>query len=257
MKDLEERYITIDGGRLYTIAQTVADASEKPTVVFLHEALGSTAQWKDFPEVLCGKLGINLFSYDRLGHGLSGTSDRKKDVTFMHYEAWTVLPDVLEQFQIRDPILWGHSDGGSIALLHASRFPTKALVSEAAHVFVETETLDGIKAAGPRKQFLTGRLGRYHGDKTEDLWNSWVDTWLDESFLEWNIEAELANINCPALIIQGEDDEYGTKEQVIRIARGIGKNAEVLMIPHCNHTPHRDAKEIVLTAAVDFLNKYV
>lgn len=132
-----------------------------------------------------------------------------------------------------------------------------ALVVEAAHVFVENITLDGIRAAGPRKAFLTERLGRYHGDKTEELWNSWVDTWLDKSFAVWNIEALLPDIKCPTLIIQGENDEYGTNEQVTRSASGIGEKAEVLMIPDCTHTPHRDAREIVLKAGAEFLNKYV
>lgn len=254
---MEERFIKTDGGRVYAKAQKASDSSEKPTVVFLHEALGSTAQWKDLPETICRESGLNVFSYDRLGHGLSGPASQQQDKNFLHHEAWTVLPNVLEQFEIRNPILWGHSDGGSIALLYASRFPTKALVSEAAHVFVETVTLDGIRAAQPRKSFLIDRLRRYHGDKTEDLWNAWVDTWLEDSFADWNIEAELANISCPALIIQGEDDEYGTKEQVSRIAKGIGENAEVLMIPNSGHTPHREAREIVLKAGIDFLKKYV
>lgn len=142
-------------------------------------------------------------------------------------------------------------------MLYAARFPTKALVVEAAHVFVEPVTLEGIRLAGPRKAFLTERLSRYHGEKTEDLWSSWVDTWLDESFAHWNIEAVLPDIKCPTLIIQGENDEYGTKEQVTRIAKGIGEKAEVLMIPDCAHTPHRDAREIVLNAGVEFLRKYV
>ncbi len=252
-----ERYIEVDGRHLYTSYIGESDTSNKPTIVFLHEALGSVAQWKDFPKALCAKLGLNSLSYDRPGHGRSDASVRKRDISYMHHEAWTVLPAVLEHFEIRDPILWGHSDGGSIALLYASRFPATALVVEAAHVFVESVTLDGIRSAGPRKDFLIDRLRRYHGDKTEDLWNSWADTWLDESFAEWNIEAELSNIECPALIIQGEEDEYGTREQVDRIADAIGDKAEILMVPYVAHTPHREAKDIVLEASVEFLNKYV
>ena len=175
----------------------------------------------------------------------------------MHHEAWTVLPRVLERFEIDDPLLWGHSDGGSIALLYASRFPTTALIVEAAHVFVEPVTLEGIRSAGTRKQFLIERLSRYHGSKTEELWNSWAETWLDPSFAPWSIEAELSNIKCPALVIQGEDDEYGTREQVDRIAGAIGEKAETLMIPGVAHTPHREAKDVVVDASVKFLKKYV
>lgn len=256
-QNIKEGHITFDGNRLFTRFHSALNTAEKPTIVFLHEALGSIAQWRDFPATLAEITGFNVFAYDRLGHGLSDAHSKEKDNTFLHHEAWTVLPFVLEQFQIRNPILWGHSDGGSIALLYASRFPTAALVIEAAHVFVETVTLEGIMSAQPRKEFLIERLSRYHGDKTEKLWNSWVDTWLDESFADWNIEALLPEIKCPALIIQGENDEYGTEEQVIRIAKGIGERAEVLMIPDCTHTPHRDAREIVLKAGVEFLNKYV
>ena len=142
-------------------------------------------------------------------------------------------------------------------MLYASRFATAALVVEAAHVFVESFTLDGIRSAEPRKKFLIERLSRYHGDKTEELWNGWTDTWRDESFADWNIEAVLPAIECPALIIQGDDDEYGTKEQVLRIAKGIGEKAEIFIIPDCSHTPHREAREIVLKASIQFLKKYV
>ncbi len=254
---MKDSHITVDGRRLFTRFHAAPNSADKPTAVFLHEGLGSTRQWKDFPEKLAEIMGFGILSYDRSGHGLSDHQTRGRDKDYLDYEALTILPAVLEHFQIRNPVLWGHSDGGSIALLFASRFPARALILEAAHVFVEPETLGGIRAAVERKDFLIERLRPFHGDKTDALWSAWVDTWLDESFADWNIETSLPDIECPALVIQGENDAYGTKEQVIRIARGIGRKAEVLMIPGCAHRPHHEAREIVLENSVRFLNKYV
>ena len=242
---MTDTFITINNQTIFTRFYKDFDAT-LTTIVFLHEALGSVAQWRDFPKLVSENTPFNVFAFDRLGHGLSDPNLKKRDAHYLHHEAWEVAPSVFAHFGIENPILIGHSDGGSIALLYASRFSTRAIITEAAHVFVETITLKGIEEALIRKDFLIDRLGRYHGDKTENLFFAWADTWLQESFETWNIEAFLKDITCKSLIIQGENDEYGTVEQVERIVKGIGKNVEKFMIPNCGHTPHRDDEMIVL-----------
>jgi pimeloyl-ACP methyl ester carboxylesterase len=242
---MKDTYITINNQTIFTRLYKDFD-SNLPTIVFLHEALGSVAQWRDFPKLVAESTPLNVFAFDRLGHGLSDPILKKRDAQYLHHEAWEMTPSVFAHFGIEKPILFGHSDGGSIALLYASRFPTRAIITEAAHVFIEPITLRGIEEALTRKAFLIDRLKRYHGNKTEDLFSAWADTWLDKSFGNWNIEAFLKDIKCKSLIIQGENDEYGTVEQVLRIEKGIGENAEILMIPNCGHTPHKDAEMVVL-----------
>jgi pimeloyl-ACP methyl ester carboxylesterase len=249
---MKDTYITIKNQIIFTRFYKDYD-STLPTIVFLHEALGSVAQWRDFPKLVAEITSLNVFAFDRLGHGLSDPNLKKRDLHYLHHEAWEMTPSVFSHFGIENPILFGHSDGGSIALLYASRFQTRAIVTEAAHVFVEEKTLKGIEEALTRKAFLIDRLKRYHGDKTEDLFSAWSDTWLQKSFEKWNIEAFLTEITCKSLIIQGENDEYGTVEQVNRIVEGIGKNVEKLIIPNCGHTPHRDAENIVLDKIIHHL----
>lgn len=249
---MKDTYITIKNQTIFTRFYKDFD-STLPTIVFLHEALGSVAQWRDFPKLVAEKTPFNVFAFDRLGHGLSEALLQKRDAHYLHHEAWEMTPSVFAHFGIENPILFGHSDGGSIALLYASRFQTQALITEAAHVFVEDITLKGIEEALTRKAFLIDRLRRYHGDKTEDLFSAWSDTWLQKSFKKWNIEAFLKDITCKSLIIQGKNDEYGTVEQVDRIVHGIGENVGKFMIPHCGHTPHKDAENIVLDKIIDML----
>jgi pimeloyl-ACP methyl ester carboxylesterase len=222
------------------------------TIVFLHEGLGSVAQWRDFPRLMGEYCGCNVFMYDRFGHGKSGRAFEKRGVDYLEKEAWEILHPLLQHYGIQNPILVGHSDGGTIALLYASRFPVKKLITEAAHIFVEAVTLDGIREAITRKSLLMEKLKAYHGDKTEDLWSAWADTWLSDDFKHWNIETHLKNITCPSLIIQGENDPYGTNLQVERIVSGIGVPAKALLIPKIGHTPHYEAKEIVQEAMIDF-----
>jgi pimeloyl-ACP methyl ester carboxylesterase len=242
---MKDTYITIQNQTIFTRFYKDFD-SNLPTIVFLHEALGSVAQWRDFPKLVAENTPFNVFAFDRLGHGLSDPILKKRGAHYLHDEASEMTPSVFAHFGIEKPILFGHSDGGSIALLYASRFPTRAIIAEAAHVFVEPITLHGIEEALIRKAFLIDRLKRYHGNKTEDLFSAWADTWLDKSFENWNIEGFLKDIKCKSLIIQGVNDEYGTVEQVERIVEGIGENVEKFIIPDCGHTPHKDAELIVL-----------
>jgi pimeloyl-ACP methyl ester carboxylesterase len=226
-----------------------------PPLVFLHEGLGSVAMWKDFPERLCDAAGMRGLVFSRYGYGRSTPRPPQErwPVGFMHEQAFEVLPALFARLDIDRPWLFGHSDGGSIALLHASRFAVSGVVSVAAHVFTEAMGLRSIAAA--RAAYETtdwrARLARYHAD-VDSAFFGWNDIWLDPAFRDWNIEAALASIEAPVLVVQGEDDEYGTMAQVETIARGV-KRATVLALPRCGHSPHRDQPERLTEATCAFL----
>lgn len=211
-------------------------------VLFLHEALGSIGQWRNFPQLLCDALGMPGFMYERQGHGGSDALNASRDKKYLHDYAWLELPEVIRTLipAGKKVLLVGHSDGGSIALLYAAKFPKQVagIVTMAAHVIVEAETLAGIHPAiaAYRSGKLAG-LHKYHGEKTEALFFAWADTWLNPDFRDWNIAAEISSISCPALIIQGKNDQYGTPLQVETIVRAIpGSQSHIL--GDCNHHPH-------------------
>ena len=235
-----------------------ADRPDAPLVVFLHEGLGSVAMWKDFPAKFCKAGGFRGLVFSRPGYGRSTprADDELWDVDFMHRQADEVLPAFLAAMDVHDkPWLFGHSDGGSIALLYASRFPDAlaGLVLMAPHIFVEDITVANIEIA--RRAYLEtdlpARLGRYH-DNADATFRSWSRIWLHPPFRQWNIEKELAAIRCPVLAIQGVDDEYGTLDQVRGIARQAPQT-ELLEVDDCGHSPHRDQPGRVIIAAVQFI----
>ncbi len=234
-------------------------ADDPPVLVFLHEGLGSIAQWRDFPAALCRAVGLPGLIYDRWGFGGSDPLELPRPRDYLEREAEVALPQVLEACGVKRPILVGHSDGGSIALLYAAAFPARPLASitEAAHVFVEAVTLDGIRAAVEawRTGDLPARLARYHGDKTEAVFRGWTETWLRPDFRDWNIEARLPAIACPLLVIQGADDEYGGPAQVEAIVRQSGGPAEALLVPDCGHTPHHQQPAAILAAMTRFIGR--
>lgn len=248
------------GGRKLALQRLQPDgARDGPTLVFLHEGLGSIALWRDFPTRLCARLGLPGLAYDRWGHGQSEPLDRPRDLRYLHDEAELFLPAVLEAAGVAEPVLIGHSDGGTIALLYAARFPMRphAIVTEAAHVLVEDITVAGIQAAGRAyaETDLATRLARYHGEKTDRLFRAWHDRWLSPDFLTWNIEAELAAIICPALVLQGEADQYGTRAQVDAIARAVAGPTQTALLPGIGHAPHHEAPEQVLDLIEGFLRR--
>jgi pimeloyl-ACP methyl ester carboxylesterase len=229
----------------------------RPTIVLLHDSLGCVETWRDFPEVLAKAVGFNAVVYDRQGYGRSSPfGPMPRTLQYLEEEA-QVLRGLLDALEIDSAILFGHSDGGSIALIAAAMEPTRiaAVVTEGAHVFVEDVTLRGIREAQESlgTTDLAQRLARYHGDKVPALTAAWIDTWLSPEFRSWNIERYLPDIRCPVLVTQGERDEFGTVEQVNAIVRGVGALAKPLMIPDIGHTPHRDAREAVLEAASAFV----
>ena len=232
-------------------------ASGEPTLVFLHEGLGSVGLWRDFPAALCRRTSCSGLVYSRWGHGASDPLDGPRAVRFMHEEALVVLPALLDAFGIRRPILVGHSDGGSIALIYeGSRIGRSAgVILEAPHVFVEELTVKSIARIETLYEHgdLRSKLARYHGERVDPLFRAWTGVWLSREFRSWNIEEYLPGVLAPTLILQGLDDEYGTEKQVETIARILGERCESLMLPACGHTPHVDQRSAAEAAMAAFV----
>ena len=232
--------------------------SSKPVLIFLHEALGSIVQWKSFPSDLCASLHLPGIVIERSGHGKSGGLTEKRTPSYLHDYATETL-DILRE--ILNPeqkyILIGHSDGGSITLIIASRNPKNlvALATMAAHTFVEDETLAGIHPA--IEAFEAGKLDglyRIHGEKTKDLFYAWANTWLSGAFRNWDIRQEIMEFQTPVLAMQGMNDQYGTEEQVNSIVSGY-KNRKGIMITGCGHHPHLEKKETIIREIESWLNR--
>ena len=237
----------------------IAAAADSPALVFLHEGLGSISQWRDFPARIVAGTGLPAIVYARYGHGQSDVLQQPHGVDFMHRDALESLPEFLRQLGIERPILIGHSDGASIALIYAGAgHPLQGLVAMAPHVFVEDISIQGIVAA--KRVFettdLPQKLARHHRDPVKTFYG-WNDVWLAPAFRGWNIEGFLPAIKCPLLAIQGQDDEYGSMAQVDAIARQVSGPVEVLKLEHCAHSPHQDQPEIVAKAIVEFVKRCV
>lgn len=250
-----ETQLSINGKTLYIYFQN--KYPDKPTLVFLHDSLGCVQLWRDFPEKLAEASQCNLLVYDRPGYGKSAPMPTyKRPVAYLEEEA-TVLNELLAHLEIDQAILFGHSDGGSIALITASNYPKriKAVICEAAHIFVEEVTLKGIREAmeAYTTTDLAVRLQKYHGDKVDTLFKAWTLTWTRDDFRSWNIEKLVSKISCPLLFIQGEADEYGTLEQVFKTIRQVSGRSEHYLIPDIGHTPHKEAPELTLNAARHFI----
>lgn len=252
--------LTLEGAPLRIEYEWAGRAgSDAPVLVFLHEGLGSVAMWRDFPARLCEAAGVRGLVYSRPGYGRSTPRPpgEKWGPDFMHRQAREVLPALLRELGIERPWLFGHSDGGSIALLYASFFPEalRGAVVLAPHILVEEISVASIREAWRvyLETDLKQRLGRYHDDPDSAFWG-WNDVWLDAAFRDWSIEEEIRAIRCPLLAIQGLDDEYGTLEQIRGIARRVPQ-AQLLEIPQCGHSPHKDQPEVVIAAVQEFLGK--
>jgi pimeloyl-ACP methyl ester carboxylesterase len=228
-----------------------------PTLVFLHEGLGSIRQWRDFPAQVAAASGCRALVYDRYGYGQSDVlEEEKREVRFMHEEGLVSLPVLLESLRIQNPILIGHSDGASIALIHAgANNPVRGVVAMAPHVFIEPVCLTSIEKAAQTFQStdLATRLGRYHRDARKTFYG-WADVWLDPQFKGWDIRDDyLPQIRCPVLALQGYDDEYGTMAQLDEIARRVKGPCELLKLENCGHAPFRDQPERTLEAVLRFI----
>ncbi len=235
-------------------------AAAHPHLVFLHEALGSIAQWKSFPDELCRAVHCHGLVYERQGHGHSDALTAVRTMDFYTDEAGVVLPAVLAACGISRHVIIGHSDGATIALMYASLFPQRpeAVVSIAAHVMIEERTLDGIRAARTawHSTDLRTKLRRYHGANTDALFAAWADTWLRPEYRAWNMYAQLERIERPLLVLQGEMDAFGSSAQMEAIrarARGICRVEE---LPGCGHVPMVEARATTIALCGSFLSDH-
>jgi pimeloyl-ACP methyl ester carboxylesterase len=250
-------FAVIDGRRI-EYAAIPGDAGPRPTLVFLHEGLGSVALWRDFPRKVARRVGAPALVYSRFGYGRSDGLLADRTPRFMHEEALETLPALLDRLRIERPVLIGHSDGASIALIHAAAAgrPVRGLVCLAPHIFVEPVCVDSI--AKIRKSYaetdLRQRLAKYHA-RVDDAFLGWADIWLRPEFLAWSIEGLLDQIDQPLLLIQGRDDEYGTLAQLDRIEARVKGPASRLVLSQCGHSPHRDQEVAVLDAIAAFVTR--
>ncbi|MBI5904668.1 MAG: alpha/beta hydrolase [Deltaproteobacteria bacterium] len=249
------------GGRSIEYAWHGPGPADAATLVFLHDGIGCAATWRDFPAALGRETGCGALVYSRAGYGGSDPVPLPRPLTYMHEEGFSGLPELLDALGVREAFLVGHSDGGSISLLHAStprsRPRVRALLLEAPHVFCEEITVRSIEKARDEylRTDLPARLARYHGANVECAFWGWNRAWLDPGFLEWNIEWCLPGVTVPALVVQGTEDPYGTMRQVEAIERRSGGPVRRLVLDRCGHTPHRERREATLAAMAAFVRE--
>lgn len=234
-------------------------------MVFLHEGLGSITQWKDFPCQLSNLSKLPALVYDRIGYGASSIETEERENDFMHIEAYHVLPQLLRAlaFENRKIILIGHSDGASISLLYASKYPQNIIgvIAIAAHVFVEKITVKSISKVNDlynQKGKFYEAINRYHKPHNGNTFKFWANRWLHPEFMNWNIKKDIKPLKAPVLIVQGLDDEYGTTKQVDAIYKNVSSNQkEIFLIPNCGHAPHIQAKEELIKSSLRFIESII
>lgn len=251
----ERTTITVQGRNLEVLR--IPGQSDRPELVFLHEGLGSVSHWRDFPARVAASTGCPVIVYSRYGSGQSDVLTEARGVRYMHHEALDTLPALLSQLEVENPILVGHSDGGSIAIIYAGAHDhVSGLILLAPHVFVEDLSVESIAKA--KVAFETTKLpemlARHHRDAIRTFWG-WNNIWLDPAFRNWNIEEYLPRIKCPTLVIQGLDDQYGTMAQVEALQNQSGGPVEVLKLENCAHSPQRDQPEKVLERMAQFAHR--
>ncbi len=238
-------------GRALEVLEFDGDGARAP-LVLLHEGLGSVALWRGFPAALSDATGRRLIAFSRFGHGRSAPPARPRTIAFFHQEALRVLPELLDKLGAGEPVLVGHSDGASIALIHAAQHPVVGLILLAPHVIVEDITVDAIRAT--REDYVRGslreRMARHHDDPDAAFWG-WCDVWLDPEFRRWSLEDEAGRLAAPVLLIQGADDPYGSLEQLERIEARAGGRVERVVLPG-GHSPHLEQQERVVEAVSAF-----
>jgi pimeloyl-ACP methyl ester carboxylesterase len=253
--------LTVCGHRLRARWFALRQSPLQPVIVLLHEGLGSVTQWRSFPERLAAATGCAVVAYDRFGHGASQRLDRPRHAGFLNEEAEQTLPELLDGLGIGQAILFGHSDGGSIALLFAAAYPdrTVALISEAAHVFAEADTAQGFVdvLAAFETGDLRARLARHHGENVDSMFRGWADVWRSPAMRDWRITDRLAMIRSPVLVIQGENDDHSSRAQAEQIIAGVRGGAECWIVPGCGHAPHIEAMDCVAERTAAFISGFV
>ena len=252
--------VDINGIRLEYLRLSSSRQREKaPAIIFLHEGLGSVSMWRSFPQQVADASGCEAIVFSREGYGKSDPEPAPRTPRYLHRQGIEVLPALISALGLDRPLLLGHSDGGSIALLCAgeTQTPLSGLIVIAPHVMVEDATLAGIRKAAKLAHTvdLRQRLTRYHSEKNAaTVFAAWQNIWLDPAFRDWNIEACLPMIRCPVLAIQGENDEYATMEQIDRIA-AQAPDVSLVKLADCRHSPHREQPQAVTGAITAFIGR--
>lgn len=255
----EDLFVVAGGHRLRVRWFAARRRPEQGVIVMLHQGLGSVGQWRDFPENLAAATGCAVVGYDRWGHGGSDPLTLPRPADFLDQEAQHTLPDLLDSLGLGRVTLYGHSDGGSIALLFAAARPerTVAVISEAAHVFSEANAATGFAAvvAAFETGDLRQRLARHHGDNLDAMFRGWADIWRSPAMRGWRMTDRLPAIRCPVLVMQGANDDHGTLAQVEAIASGVSGPTETWIVPGCAHSPHLEASAAVVGHCAAFLGR--
>lgn len=237
------------------IKKSFSAPPDKPVMIFLHEGLGSIDFWRSFPDLMTKQTGLPHLVYDRPGYGKSDPFPYEWGKDYHMVEAAEYLHTIIKKYEIIDPVLIGHSDGGTIGLLHASKFPekTRAVVSIGAHVFNDKVTRDGIKKASDayEKTSLKAKLEEFHNEKTDSVFWAWSDTWLSAEFRSWDIRPVLRKIVCPVLAIEGKNDPYSAGDQSIETAKATGGKA--ILLEGLKHSPHTEDPELSARVIKGFL----
>jgi pimeloyl-ACP methyl ester carboxylesterase len=250
-------FVTVQG-RQIEVRRIPGAATACPSLVFLHDGLGSVSLWRDFPDKVARRVGAPALVYSRFGYGQSDGLTGPRATTFMHDEALKILPELLDALGIQKPILIGHSDGASIALIHAAMAgrPVTATVLMAPHVLVEACSIESIARAAETYETtdLKARLARHHA-RVDDAFYGWSRIWLDPRFRTWTLAKECAALSVPTLLIQGDDDEYGTLAQLDAIAELAPGPVQRVVLSKCGHSPHRAQESAVLDAISGFAER--
>lgn len=257
--EVEEGFLRLDG-ETWEARWIGPGPGAAPTLVFLHEGLGCVGMWKDFPDQLAAATGCGSFVYSRAGYGKSDSVELPRTLDYMQDEGRHTLPRILDAMGIKRAILVGHSDGASIAIVSGSLDQDdriEGLILEAPHVFTEDLGLDSIAKIKSIYETtdLRERLVHHHSDNVDCAFYGWNGAWTDPKFRDWNLEEFLPAISAPALLVQGENDEYGTIDQIRAIERQSGGEVETLLLADCGHSPHRDQHDAVLKKMTEFVEK--
>jgi pimeloyl-ACP methyl ester carboxylesterase len=251
--------VVVDGRRIEA-AWHGSRPERAPTLVLLHEGLGCVGMWRDFPAALAARTGYGVLAYSRFGYGKSDPVPLPRPLSYMHDEAFDVLPVVLDQAGVRKTILVGHSDGASIATIYAGGrqdFRVRGLVLLAPHFFVEDISVRSIADAKEayERGDLRARLERYHGHNVDNAFWGWNGAWLDPAFRAWRIDDAVAHVRVPMLIIQGRDDQYGSAAQLALAEADAYCPVETLLLDRCGHAPQLDQPALTLAAIADFCRR--
>lgn len=256
MISVVDRFLDVPGGRIFS-RTWVHEKSTRSPLILLHDSLGSIDLWGSFPSALAEATQRTVIAYDRLGFGRSSPRVEPPSIRFIFEEAEIYFPALKRELGFREFVLFGHSVGGTMAVIIAGHFPNEcqAVITEAAQAFVENRTIEGIQLA--KEKFKNPqaieKLKKLHGEKTQWVLDAWIETWLSPAFATWSLAADLPNVKCPLLAIHGEEDEYGSEKFPEMLTRLTGGKSQMELIKDCGHIPHRERREVVLALVSTFL----